>query len=316
MNNVEEKRKKILDYLNKKAPSRELVKFQFFVGPGLLKRIKRFFLIPIFYPNFYFSYLFGFKLLYFFYSKIPFLKRNNYKTKFFNNRILILPLNNMMCVQISFLNYIPEINEIKLTKFLVKNFKESDIFYDIGANYGFYTYLALEFCKEVHSFEPLLEVFHYLKLNLENEPRAFLNNFALYNENGEVVIYKSKYGLGGSTIIGDVYKENKNSFLNNAEKVKTITLDDYFKNHTPPTIMKIDVEGAEYLVLEGGKNLLKNYNPIIAMEIWQDSKNHKQAIELLKNFGYQAYEIDFDGEIKLTSNEILLKGGNFIFIKK
>ncbi len=237
------------------------------------------------------------------------------KTSFFQKRNLTLPLNDLGPASIISLNYIPLLDDVKLTKFFIKNFKENDIFYDIGANYGYYTYLALEFCKEVHSFEPLSEIFYYLKLNLENEKRSFLNNVALSNENGEVTIHKSKYGLGGSTIITDVYENSKNSF-SGEEKVKTITLDDYLKNHTPPTIIKIDVEGAENLVLEGGNNLLKNYTPVIAMEVWKNSENHRQAIELLKNFGYQAYEIDFDGEIKLTSDEILLKGGNFIFIKK
>ena len=51
--------------------------------------------------------------------------------------------------------------------------------------------------------------------------------------------------------------------------MNTLTIDSFI--NTPdariPDIIKIDVEGAELLVLKGGKEFFKNHKPIIFMEV-------------------------------------------------
>ncbi len=241
------------------------------------------------------------------------------KIKIFNRRNILLPTATEL------LDYFPHPllpNEFLFTKFLIKHLKNEDIFYDIGASYGFYTYLAIEFCKEVHSFEPLPDVFEYLKLNLENEPRVFLNNVALSDKNRKIII---SYGETTtiSTIVPDIIKKREQNFLNKQIEVPAVTLDDYIKTHNPPTIIKLDVEGAESSVIEGGKEFLRNYNPIIAMEVWagEDGETFSsQAVNKLYELGYQSYRINKNGDLipyKIEHNTFdnLISTENFIFCK-
>ncbi len=62
MTNIEEKRKKILDYLEKKIPFKEIEKFQNYTGPGFLRKIKKL----IFAPRVYIPILLYAKLPFFF----------------------------------------------------------------------------------------------------------------------------------------------------------------------------------------------------------------------------------------------------------
>lgn len=80
--------------------------------------------------------------------------------------------------------------ELKIIKFIIKNLKENEVFYDIGANYGFYTVLCQELIDpykgEIHSFEPLFKIFNLLKRNalLKQYQNTYLNNIALSDKIG------------------------------------------------------------------------------------------------------------------------------------
>ena len=246
-----------------------------------------------------------------------------YKTKtFWGREICVLPFDG----DSSSLLFFGSLFESEIIKFLVKQLKENEIFYDIGANLGFYTILAQEFINqekgEIHAFEPLPEIFNLLSENAKIHifKNTYLNNLAISDKVGEAEFY-NKTTLshsGGSSLI--FRKE-----LDSAEKikVKTITLDEYIKSHKPPTIMKIDIEGAEYLALMGAENLLKTYSPIIIMEtpgddILPDPSLRRNAVYLLKEFGYRAYKILPEGEIEEVDYNIFhsMKGvSNYVFSK-
>jgi len=55
--------------------------------------------------------------------------------------------------------------------------------------------LAAEFCKEVHSFEPVPEIFNYLKKNTKEYSNIILNNMAISDKKGIVDIYRDKKPL-------------------------------------------------------------------------------------------------------------------------
>jgi FkbM family methyltransferase len=211
-------------------------------------------------------------------------------------------------------------DEIKVIKFLIKNFKENDIFYDIGANYGFYTCLAQEFIidGQIHAFEPNPKIFGLLKENssLDIFKNTFLNEIALSDKTGEAEFYDREAGRhsGGSSLI-----KHSNFKRYKTIKVKTITLDEYILDHKPPTIMKIDVEGGEPLVLKGALKLLKKYNPMIIMEFLPDDL-HREAVNILSNNGYRAFKIDSDGNLSIINEKDLLRNdisheANYVFKK-
>jgi FkbM family methyltransferase len=211
-------------------------------------------------------------------------------------------------------------DEIKVIKFLIKNFKENDIFYDIGANYGFYTCLAQEFIidGQIHAFEPNPKIFRLLKENsrLDIFKNTFLNEIALSDKTGEAEFYDREAGRhsGVSSLI-----KHSNFKRYKTIKVKTITLDEYILDHKPPTIMKIDVEGGEPFVLKGALKLLKKYKPMIIMEFLPDDL-HREAVNILSNNGYRTFKIDSDGNLSIINEKDLLRNdvpheANYVFKK-
>jgi FkbM family methyltransferase len=197
-------------------------------------------------------------------------------------------------------------DEIKIIKFLIKNFKENDNFYDIGANYGFYTCLAQEFITEgeIHAFESNPKIFRLLKENsrLDIFKNTFLNEVALSNKIGETEFYDREISRhsGGSSLIRQPHFKKYRII-----KVKTTTLDEYILNHKPPTIMKIDVEGGEPLVVKGASKLLQEYSPIIIMEFMPDDL-HREAVSILLSNGYKVFRIENDGSLLNVNKRDLL----------
>jgi hypothetical protein len=184
--NIEQKRKEFLEKLDKAFGRLRI--FLKFVGPGFGRKIGKLF----FTPHIYLPY--GLK-------KLNIKNSDFVDAKLFYGKKIRLQMIDDNAFAFYFFGLL--IDEYKLTKFFIKNLKEDDVFYDIGANEGFYTYLAAEFCKETHSFEPTPNVFENLKLNLSHNKNIFLNNIALSNESGETFLYLAN-SSGPNTIIDSV----------------------------------------------------------------------------------------------------------------
>ncbi len=286
--------------------------FDKYVGAGLKRKIQR----MIFNPRIYVLYILW---------HLNLLPSKNKKTKLFWGREINLDIASKDSFILYNLGRIIGPGEDKLVKFLIKNLREDDVFYDIGANYGFYTYLSLEFCGEVHAFEPLPNVFENLKSNLSDFPNVFLNNLALSDTAGSSLLYIPQSHLGGSTIIQESLASHYYKFRQNPIEVKTINLAEYLKAHNPPSVIKMDVEGAEGLVIEGGREFFKNNSPIIAMEVWSQEEGGRismQAVEKLRNLGYKSYFINFGGELEEAGGDLAemasknnLPADNFVFKK-
>jgi FkbM family methyltransferase len=284
-----------------------------YTGPGLLKKFKRLFR----YRGEYLRYCFSrFK---------PHLVK--IKTFWGEDILVFFPEHFIF----SYIGFPPESEpEIKLTKFFIKNLKEDSAFYDVGANCGYYSLLAKEIIKtgEVHAFEPVPKTFKILKENLSKKQGVFFNQLAILNQEGQIDFYDiTGIASGYSTSNPDVLKNRNLDFLSASKKIKvqTTTLDKYCINHSKPDFLKIDVEGAESQVIEGGVATLKQNNPIIAMEVWGnsfDNRSHLKAIDTLSNLGYKSYKINDEGELefieKIDPARDILKNDtfdNFIFKK-
>lgn len=196
-----------------------------------------------------------------------------------------------------YFGFLPK-QEYPLSLYLTRTLKDDDVFYDVGANYGFYSVLADTLIKKgrVHVFEPHPLLAKCLRRSLVNG--VCVNEVALSNKIGEVTFY-DKYSIGhsgGSTMIEEVGSNGEKAV--SIRTVATTSLDEYVKTHTPPTVIKIDVEGAERFVLEGGRETLKKYHPLVAMEVWGGDfweKYSRPAIDFLFQLGYVGNEIGNNG---------------------
>jgi FkbM family methyltransferase len=201
-----------------------------------------------------------------------------------------------------------------VTKMLIDSLKQKKVFVDVGTHIGYYTCLVGKYLKEgkVYGFEVNRHAFEICKknVNLNNLKNVEIFNLAVSNKNGSIEIPEIDYPFPGFSIKNNFKKSNY---------VNSISLDSFFKNKKNPDVIKIDVEGAELLVLKGMQNLLKNGNPIIFLELHGGrldnfNTNSWEIISFLKNKGYNVYEIinhkenipDEEGRIKKFQKENLV----------
>lgn len=85
--------------------------------------------------------------------------------------------------------------------------------------------------------------------------------------------------------------------------VVTARLDWLLERREAPSILKIDVEGAEGIVLEGATRLMREIRPTILVEV--GSERSQSVSSLLQEFGYRLYDGDdprwFENPQKLCS---------------
>jgi FkbM family methyltransferase len=140
---------------------------------------------------------------------------------------------------------------------LVEKLTLNDIFFDIGACLGLFSLHAAKKCNQVVAFEPEPEFRKHLIRNMEinDVTNLIVLPFAISDRSQERVIFTD--GIGGKSP----------SLSNNGFKheilIKTRTLDAIIEhgNLQPPTIMKMDIEGAEILALKGMKRMFHNSPP-------------------------------------------------------
>ena len=187
--------------------------------------------------------------------------------------------------------------ETEVVKKIIKN---GSIVLDVGANIGYYTLIFAKLVGnkgEVFAFEPELENFKILEKNvlMNNYTNVILKNVALSDSNGKTRLYLSEERSGmhriyPSHFCGEQYLE-----------VNMISLDNYFKNkilEKEISFIKIDVEGSEFGVLQGMKNLLdKNKHLKILLEfnpsgIKEFGANPIDVLNLLQEYGFNIYVVD------------------------
>ena len=235
----------------------------------------------------------------------PGLRRNRVlKGKTAWGRSFVMPAEDLYGISLASFGILTG-SDVRVAKYIAKHLKEDDVFYDVGANYGFYSMLAEALLSrgEVHLFEPVTQVFSYLKKNFENESsgqRIFLNQAAVADTVGQGAFYESYSSAvsGNSTLREDVSRAEAGAFR--TVQVAITTLDEYGKTHRPPALMKMDIEGAEFKALTGAKKMLVAHYPAIVMEMWlmpPMNAEHLRAAEFLFGLGYAAYALDDNGEI-------------------
>ena len=197
---------------------------------------------------------------------------------------------------------------------------------DIGVFRGVYSFKMSEYSKKIYGFEANPIMFKSLIKNLTKlKDNIEIYNIALSNSNGftklKVPIRKESnfkanfedyYEGGLATIEPDNNLNNKNF---DTFDTKTLRLDNFnFKEKIG--FIKIDVEGHELSVLEGGEKLLKKDKPNLLIEI---EKRHSLKVEktfnYLKKLNYSPFYFDGINLIKISIYEDNIREDfkNFIF---
>ena len=183
-------------------------------------------------------------------------------------------------------NYFYEGSFLDLVRFI---YPEIKTVIDVGANLGNHTIYWATVCQaKVIAIEPFKSNFRLLKENvIQNNlsNQVMLEKIALGAYEGDVKIGANNMSnLGTVSIMGDESLADKKTEF---ETVNCSTLDHIAKKHNlhELDLIKIDTEGYELEVLEGGVEVLKNLSPLVWVEINSD-ESFRKIDSLLSAYGY------------------------------
>lgn len=175
--------------------------------------------------------------------------------------------------------------------------QQAEVFVDIGANIGYYTCIARNACRKTLAFEPLELNLKYLNANLvaNGWDDVEVYPLGLSDKPGVAVLYGGS--TGASLINGWA---DASPLLRRMVPLSTldIILGERFSGKT--ILIKVDIEGAEYRMLEGAVRILAvTPSPIWVMEITMGelhpdgfNPNFSKTFEIFWKNGYRAQTAD------------------------
>lgn len=186
---------------------------------------------------------------------------------------------------------------------LAQILREDDVCVDVGANVGIFSvFMARVAAKgRVLAFEPvpLARSMLYLNAALNNIENVEVLPFALSNESNQVV----QFSVAQDTAYSSLLATNRVPEMRRIE-ARTATLDEHFaRTNQKVDFVKVDVEGAELLVLTGGSQLLDNdqLQPrALLVELNPENQaafghSPDDVIRFMSNRGYKAHSITARG---------------------
>lgn len=206
-----------------------------------------------------------------------------------------------------------EAKENELIKSIVK---PGHVVIEAGANIGSETLLLAKLVHngKVFAFEPLPAVSKYLKANIAiNQLDAIVSveEFALTDTTGGLIDFHILNEDEANQGMGSIYPH---SSAKQVVHVPQLRLDDWLvgKNLHRLDFIKIDIQGAEINLLNGAKNAIDRFRPILFLEADPNSliaagRSLEDLFDCITALGYQVSLIG-DSEPKALLRKQLLPG--------
>lgn len=253
--------------------------------------------------------------------------------------ILALIPNDSVCNAI--LNGVREPHVINM---LTSYVKPTDIVVECGAHVGSHTVILGRMVKNnghVYSYDANSDVFQLANLALKMNDitdSVTLKNVCVHKEAGEhefmcikskknSAMYTTKTGL--SNIFNENISDYSHRFFNVDEynyekrKVQAVSLDEDLSEVQQIDWLRMDIEGAEILAIQGAKRLIENSPNLKIVTEWNPSMlndygNLEELVDYLFSQGFSAYTINTDGSFgeKLSKEQLLApQHSDLIFVR-
>ena len=178
------------------------------------------------------------------------------------------------------------------------------VFVDVGANIGYFSLLAASLVGEsgrVVAFEPLPKLVQQIRRSADQNQFNWLHVVpkALGKIPGVMSLALAAGNIGGSSLVASQQSGNR-------VEVEVGTLNTELADFERIDLMKIDVEGFEYEMLVGAKEVLERYRPVLVLEFSpsfyakRDESMGTDILLLLKKIGYTFMIL----QTKATSNDV------------
>ena len=175
--------------------------------------------------------------------------------------------------------------------------KPGDMVVELGGHIGYLSQIFADLAGttgKVVVFEPSVGNSSYLKANVGFFDNVEVIEKAVGNEIGEVVFYEEGLSGQNNSLIReyDIFEHNRSEAGVEVKVMETrvscTTLDhECTAVGWHPSFIKIDVEGAELMALQGALAVLKSDRPLLMVEI---SNNISECFALLDSAGYDFFK--------------------------
>ena len=194
------------------------------------------------------------------------------------------------------LDFRPVRTEQPLEDFLIRSLANEMVYFDVGANNGYY--YALKVAKRyptcsVYAFEPDPRIFLHLTKNIVINQAGSVTPIreALSDHTG---VARMTALLGASNFLIPKRGRTNQRTLD----VKCTTLDAFVTQHRIQRIdwIKVDIEGVEPLFLQGSGKTLQRFKPIMIMELnpvllARNDSSVEEVSSLLAEWGYESLHV-------------------------
>jgi FkbM family methyltransferase len=172
---------------------------------------------------------------------------------------------------------------------LLSDLQKDDIFFDVGACIGVYALHAAHRCKHIFAFEPDPGFREHLEQNvaINNLENITILPYAISDKSGVLTLFTD--GVGGKS------PSLENNDFQNSIEVEARTLSELVSSGLLPcpSVIKMDIEGAEILALRGTQELFATKPPrLIFLELHPTllphfGSNSMEVLSLLERAGYR-----------------------------
>lgn len=189
--------------------------------------------------------------------------------------------------------------EIRETKWLLHTLQSANCFYDIGANIGYYSIQAAKLfpALKVIAFEPSPINCNRLMANVQLNgalPNLQIQQLAVGHTHAVMTLHQTIDENNGMTSLAEVDA----ALLKSSFQVEVTPLDSWLAaTDAPiPDLIKMDIEGAEWLALQGMEKLIDSHHPTLLIEL--DDRHLQKLdgdaitiVEWLTQKGYKGYQL-------------------------
>jgi FkbM family methyltransferase len=167
---------------------------------------------------------------------------------------------------------------------------------DCGSNYGFYSFYvaSLSLGNQVLAFEASPKTFNSFKANLDlnNFRNIEYRNLAISEVSGKFISFYESHNDWESSATHNKFKNNK------IVNIETTTIDQELSKKDLSNfvvIIKLDIEGNEFNAIQGGKDTILKYEPLITIELSiynfnNQNYNFNFFRNFLNDFKYKIYD--------------------------
>ena len=213
--------------------------------------------------------------------------------------------------------------EFHVIKSLLQNEPGTTI--DAGASFGVYSVFMSRYCRQVYAFEPVPLSFSILSDQLKRNlaKNVVAHQSALSDRAGKREMKIPKLSGTHNYYRAGFNTENQANYM--SVEVNCTTLDDFSESIDNCSFIKIDVEGHEHSVIQGGIETIKAYKPSLLIEMNDpESADSKSVTNLLTSLGYHQYFLNSSNKYEEWSgasesnsvNHFFLQSNHVEYLKK